>query len=215
MLIFGDPGGPIIPSIFNENLLDLIEGKEINLPKFSFVDGKRFYDDEVLKITSDHIIIIEGIHALNPVLTNIIDNSYKYKIYISALTQIGIDRHNRIPTTDNRLIRRIVRDNKYRNYSAFETISRWESVRNGEEEYIFPFQEEADAMFNSSLAYELSILKKYAEPLLKEIPENREEYAEALRLLKLLSYFLHNKEEEEIPPTSILREFLEGSSFDY
>lgn len=201
--------------LFNSNINDLFIGKEVNLPKFSFQKGKRFYNNDYLKISSNNIIIVEGIHALNPDLTRFIESSYKFKIYISALTQIGIDRHNRIPTTDNRLIRRIVRDFRYRGYSALDTISRWESVRNGENRFVFPFQEEADVMFNSSLVYELGILKNYAEPLLKQIPENRIEYAEALRLLKLLSYFIPIVEEDEIPPTSILREFLEGSSFDY
>ncbi len=201
--------------LFNSNINDLLEGKEVNLPKFSFQTGKRFYDNDYLKITNENIIIVEGIHALNPGLTKFIEHKFKFKIYISALTQIGIDRHNRIPTTDNRLIRRIVRDFKYRGYSAHDTISRWESVRKGEDQYIFPFQEEADVMFNSSLVYELGILKNYAEPLLKQIPENKIEYAESLRLLKLLSYFIPINEENEIPPTSILREFLEGSSFDY
>ena len=201
--------------LFNSNLLDLMAGKEVNLPKFSFQDGKKYYNGDILEIGNEHVIVVEGIHALNPKLTDLIENSAKFKIYISALTQIGVDRHNRIPTTDNRLIRRIVRDFRYRNYSGLETISRWESVRRGEDKSIFPFQEEADMMFNSSLVYELGILKKYAEPILKVIPENKVEYAEALRLLKLLSYFVPIKEEEEIPPTSILREFLDGSSFKY
>ncbi len=200
--------------LFNKNLLDLIEGKEIEVPKYSFETGERFYDGKKLQISKEHIIIVEGIHGLNPELSAQIDDKYKFKIYISALTQIGIDWHNRIPTTDNRLLRRIIRDYKYRNYSASETLRRWQSVRRGEERNIFPFQEEADIMFNSALLYELSVIKKYAKPLLKEINETEYEYSEAQRLLKFLSYFV-TIEEDEIPPTSILREFLSGSSFKY
>lgn len=199
---------------FNQNLLDLIAGKEIDMPLFSFETGKRYYNNNKMKISDEHIIIIEGIHALNPRLSALIDNKYKFKIYVSALTQIGIDWHNRIPTTDNRLLRRIIRDNRYRGYSALDTLRRWASVRRGEERNIFPFQEEADIMFNSALLFELGVIKRYAEPLLKQIDETQHEYSEAKRLLKFLSYF-DAIPDEEIPPTSILREFLTGSSFKY
>ncbi len=200
---------------FNKNINDLKSGKTIDLPKFNFETGKRYYDGTKLSADNDTIFIAEGIHALNPELTKNIDNKIKYKIYISALTQIGIDGHNRIPTTDNRLIRRIIRDNKYRGYSAFETLKRWESVRQGEEQNIFPYQEEADIMFNSALLYELAVLKKYAIPLLKEINQQEKEYAEAKRLLKFFSYFKDINIEDEIPPTSILREFFGESTFRY
>ncbi len=200
--------------LFNQNITDLLDGKEINLPKFSFEQGRRLYTKNKLKINDTGIIIVEGIHALNPNLTKAINPKFKFKIYISALTQISIDSHNRISTTDNRLIRRIVRDYSYRNYSVVETLNRWESVKKGENKNIFPFQEQADIMFNSALLYEFGVLKKYAEPLLRKIPENRPEYSEATRLIKFLSYFLPISD-KEIPPTSILREFLEGSSFIY
>ena len=202
--------------LFSQNFHDLIKGEEVEMPKFSFDKGERFYDGEKLKITDEHIIIVEGIHALNPKLSEKIEEKYKFKIYISALTQLGIDSHNRIPTTDNRLLRRMIRDAKYRGYSASDTIKRWPSVRRGEDKNIFPFQEEADVMFNSALIYELGVLKPYAEPLLKEIPQKAPEYSEAQRLLKFLSYFKPIiKREKDIPPTSILREFLSGSTFNY
>jgi uridine kinase len=200
--------------LFNENLIDLFSGKEVNMPKFSFETGERYYNDEVLKIDEDQLILVEGIHGLNPKLTEMIDSEMKFKIYVSALTQMGIDNHNRIPTNDNRLLRRMVRDYRYRGYSALDTLRRWPSVRAGEEKYIFPFQEEANVMFNSALLFELGVLKNYAVPLLEDIQENDEVYSEATRLLKFLSYF-KSIEPKEIPPTSILREFLEGSSFDY
>ncbi len=197
-----------------QNLHDLIEGKSVKMPKFSFEIGKRIYNGEELTISKEHVFILEGIHALNPILTAKFDDELKFKIYVSALTQVGIDNHNRIPTTDNRLIRRIVRDYQYRHYSALDTIKRWPSIRQGEDLNIFPFQEEADVMFNSALFYELGVLKKHAEPILKEIHPIFEEYSEAQRLLKFLSYF-QDIPEKEIPPTSILREFLSGSSFKY
>ncbi len=200
--------------LFNQNLVDLLNGKEVELPKFSFETGSRYFDGEKLKINGKQVLVVEGIHALNPKLTPLIADESKFRIYISALTSISIDGHNRIPSTDNRLIRRIVRDHKYRNYSAFDTISRWPSVRRGEEKNIFPYQEEADAMFNSSLPYELGVLKRYAEPLLKVIQPNQAEYSEANRLLKFFSYFLPISD-EEIPPTSLMREFLGGSTFVY
>ncbi|HPJ46729.1 MAG TPA: nucleoside kinase, partial [Tenuifilaceae bacterium] len=199
---------------FNNDLVQLMEGKEVELPKFSFENGKRYFDGTKLKIERNGIIIIEGIHALNPDLTPLIEAEKKFKVYISALTSLSIDGTNRIPTTDNRLIRRIIRDHRYRGYSALDTISRWDSVRRGEDHNIFPFQEEADVMFNSALLYELGILKSYAEPVIREVPMNVPEYAEAVRLIKFLSYFV-SIPPDEIPPTSILREFLGGSTFSY
>lgn len=201
-------------NLFNANLLALMDGQKVELPKFSFETGRRFFDGEQLRIKKKDILIVEGIHALNPKLTPLLQPQSVFKIYVSALTSISIDGHNLIPTTDNRLARRIIRDHKYRNYSAYETIKRWESVRSGEERNIFPFQEEADVMFNSALLYELGVLKRYAEPLLKEVQPNVPEYAEAMRLLKFFSYFLPIPD-EEIPPTSLIREFLGGSSFIY
>ena len=200
---------------FTQNMNDLQTGNTIEIPKFSFEEGKRFFDGTKISANDDTIIIAEGIHALNPKLTEHIDSKIKYKIYISALTQIGIDGHNRIPTTDNRLLRRMIRDYKYRGYSAFDTLKRWPSVRRGEEKNIFPYQEHADIMFNSALLYELALLKKYAEPLLKNICQSEKEFAEARRILKFLSYFKDLNDEDEIPPTSILREFLGDSSFHY
>jgi len=199
---------------FNLDLMDLMKGQEVEIPKFDFTTGKRFFDGTHLKLEKNSLIIVEGIHGLNPKLTHKIDDKLKYRIFVSALTQLAIDKQNPIPTTDNRLIRRIVRDYRYRNYSALDTLRRWESVRNGEEKFIFPFQENADIMFNSALLYELGVLKTYADPILKEVPENTPEYAEALRLLKFISYF-KSISEKGIPPTSILREFLGDSSFIY
>lgn len=199
---------------FNKDLVRLLKGEEVELPKFSFEQGKRYYDKTFLKIDSNGIIVIEGIHALNPELTPLVPAEKKYKIYVSALTSLSFDRINRIPTTDNRLIRRIIRDYKYRGYSALDTIRRWESVRRGEDKNIFPFQEQADVMFNSSLLYELSVLKSYAEPILYELPSTEPEYSEAVRLEKFLSYFTPISD-REVPPTSILREFLGGSTFSY
>lgn len=199
---------------FNQQLLELFAGKRVELPRFSFTDGKRFFDGDYLEITDNTFVIVEGIHALNPKLTARIPNEQKYKVYVSALTAICMDSHNRIPTTDNRLIRRIVRDNQYRGYSAADTIKRWPSVNRGEEIYIFPYQEEADSMFNSALIFELGVLKKYAEPVLQAVFPNQPEYAEANRLLKFFKYIAPISD-EEIPPTSILREFLHGSSFKY
>ncbi len=196
------------------NLHDLLEGKAVKMPKFDFTEGKKYFPDEPITISPDTIFVIEGIHALNPKLMSRFDEDLKFKIYISALTQVGIDHHNRIPTTDNRMLRRIVRDYQYRNYSALDTIRRWPSIRDGEDKYIFPYQEECDVMFNSALFYELGVLKKHAEPILKQVHPIEKEYAEAKRLLKFLSYF-QDIPEDEIPPTSILREFLSGSSFKY
>jgi len=200
--------------LFNKQLSELLEGKKINMPVFDFSKGSKTYPGKMLKLNDDNLLVIEGIHALNPMLTALIEDSFKYRIFVSALTQISIDTQNPIPTTDNRLIRRIVRDYRYRGYSALDTLKRWQSVRRGEEKHIFPFQENSDSMFNSALLCELGILKGYAEPILSEVPENQPEYSEAIRLLKFLSYF-HIIHEKEIPPTSILREFFGGSSFMY
>ena len=200
--------------LFNNNILDLIAGKEIDLPNFSFTEGKRGYDGTTLKLENNGIIIVEGIHGLNPSISQLIPENRKFKVYVSALTPLSFDSNNRIPTTDNRLIRRLVRDSRYRGYSAVETLKRWPSVRQGEEKYIFPYQEEADVMYNTALPYELGVLKRWAEPLLRDVPPNAPELSEARRLLKFLAYFVRIGT-REIPPTSILREFLDGSSFRY
>ena len=201
-------------ALFNQNLKQLLNGEEIEIPFFNFEDGRRYYKGEKLKLEDDSILIMEGIHALNPDLIPDIPVETTFKIYVSALTTISIDNHNWIPTTDTRLLRRIIRDYRFRNYSARETIARWPSVRRGEEKWIFPFQEEADVMFNSALLFELAVLKKHAEPILAEVPKYCDEYTEAHRLVKFLNYFvpIHDR---EIPPTSLLREFLGGSSFRY
>ncbi|MDR2125444.1 MAG: nucleoside kinase [Prevotellaceae bacterium] len=203
--------------LLNEQINNLLEGKTVLIPKFSFYTGKRYYDNENLTLSAEDVLIIEGIHALNPELTEYIDNNRKFKIYASALTSIALDNNNRIPTTDNRLIRRIVRDAQTRSYSAIDTIRRWQSVRRGENRNIFPYQENADVMFNSSLVYELSVLRIYVEPLLLKIPPTEPEYAEAVRLLKFISYFTQAdiKDIKQIPPTSVLREFTGFSSFSY
>ena len=200
--------------LFNKNMLELLEGKEIDLPKFSFGTGERSYDGTKLKFQKNSLILVEGIHGLNPMISKMIPEEKKFKIYVSALTPISIDSTNRIPTTDNRLIRRMVRDHQHRGYSALDTLQRWASVRDGEEKHIFPFQEEADVMFNTALLYELGVLKPLAEPILRAVPSIAPEYSEARRLLKFLSYILLI-DGKEIPPTSILREFLDGSSFNY
>lgn len=199
---------------FEEQLKELLEGKEVELPRFNFVTGKREWSGKKLRIDNHMVLILEGIHALNPALTPNIPAESKYKIYVSALTTILLDNHNYIPTTDNRLLRRIIRDYKYRNYSAEETIARWPSVRAGEDKWIFPYQEYADTMFNSALLFELAVMKEYAEPILRKVPNNCPEYSEAHRLLKFLSYFT-SLQDKELPPTSLLREFLGGSSFRY
>lgn len=200
--------------LFNNTLNELMNGKAVHLPRFDFAKGEKTFRNEETRLNENSVIIVEGIHGLNPKLTESIKEKNKYKVFVSALTQISIDAQNPIPTTDNRLIRRIVRDYFYRGYSALDTIRRWPSVKKGEEKYIFPYQENADVMFNSALLYELAVLKKIAEPILAEVPENVTEYAEAIRLLKFLSYFLPCKP-HDIPPTSILREFMGGSSFKY
>ncbi|AOT72352.1 nucleoside kinase [Geosporobacter ferrireducens] len=199
--------------LFNDHMSKLINGYEVEIPYFNFHTGLREYRGNIMKISEDHPIIIEGIHGLNERLTQDIPHDKKFKIYISALTQLNIDDHNRIPTTDSRLLRRIVRDSKYRGHSALNTLGRWNSVRRGEEKNIFPYQEDADVMFNSALTYELAVLKKYAEPLLNEIHKSAKEFSEAKRLLKFLSYFLSIDDETVIPQTSIIREFIGGSCF--
>ena len=199
---------------FNKDLNDLLDGKEVNIPTYNFETGTRCYTGKKLKLSPQSILILEGIHALNPQLTSQIEEKMKYKIYVSALTSISIDDHNRIPTTDNRLLRRIIRDAKYRGTSAQSTIARWPSVRRGEEKWIFPYQENADAMFNTSLLYELSVICREAIPVLAQVGKDQKEYNEAKRLLNFLTMFIPTPE-KEIPPTSLAREFLGGSSFIY
>ena len=199
---------------FRQQMSDLLEGKEVELPTYSFEKGERIFEGKRLQLDKDSVIILEGLHALNPSLLPNIPREATYKIFVSALTTINIDNHNWIPTIDIRLLRRIVRDYKYRNYSARETISRCPSVMRGEEKWIYPFQEEADVMFNSALLFELAVLKRHAEPILAEVPKFCDEYTEAHRLIKFLQYFVAIPE-KEIPPTSLLREFVGGSSFRY
>ena len=199
---------------FEKQLEELLEGKEVELPRYDFPTGKRVSSGKRLRIDENMILVIEGIHALNPALAPRIPAGNKYKIYVSALTTILLDHHNYIPTTDNRMLRRIIRDYKYRNCSAEQTIARWPGVRAGEDKWIFPYQEYADAMFNSALLFELAVLKDYAEPILRRVTDNSPAYAEARRLLRFLSYF-KSVPDDEIPPTSLLREFLGGSSFNY
>lgn len=197
---------------FNQDMTDLLNGKSVDIPEFNFITGSREYKEKYLKLGQDDILVIEGIHGLNDALSYSLPRESKYKIYISALTQLNIDEHNRIPTTDGRLIRRMVRDARTRGASAKKTISMWPSVRRGEEENIFPFQEDADLMFNSALIYELAVLKQYAEPILFGIDRDCEEYIEAKRLLKFLDYFIGTPS-EAIPKNSIVREFVGGSCF--
>lgn len=197
---------------FNEDMTELLAGKTVELPKFNFINGKREYKGDFLTLGEEDILVIEGIHCLNDKLSYTLPADSKFRIYISALTQLNIDEHNRIPTTDGRLLRRMVRDARTRGASAQDTIRMWESVRRGEERNIFPFQESADVMFNSVLLYELAVLKQYAEPLLFGIPRDSEEYSEAKRLLKFLDYFL-GVSSENIPKNSVLREFIGGSCF--
>ena len=200
--------------LFNDQLQKLLNGEEVELPRFNFSTGQKEFRGEKLKIDDQTVLILEGIHALNPELTPHISDNNKYKVYVSALTTISLDNHNWIPTTDNRLLRRIIRDYNYRGYSAQETISRWPSVREGEDKWIFPYQENADSMFNSALMFEFAVLRRYAEPILTGVPRNCPQYSEAYRLLKFLKYFTP-VQDKEIPPTSLLREFLGGSSFKY
>jgi uridine kinase len=199
---------------FNEQMQQLLNGQEVELPRFDFITGKRVMSGNMLKMTEKSILIIEGIHALNPELTKSIPSKNKYHVFVSAMTQLALDKHNLISTSDNRLLRRIVRDNNYRGYSAEDTITRWNSVRNGEEKHIFPYQENADSIFNSSLLYEMGVLKPLAEKLLSQVPQNSTAYSEARRLQNFLANF-KTINADFIPPTSIMREFLGGSSFVY
>lgn len=199
---------------FNKDLKKLLSGEEIELPSFNFESGRRIFKGKKLKLRENSILVIEGIHALNPELTEFIDDKYKYRVYVSVLTSISLDNHNWIPTTDNRLLRRIIRDYRFRGYSAEDTINRWPSVRRGEDKWLFPYQENADAMFNSAMLYELAALRKYAEPILAQVPESNKANAEAYRLLRFLRYFNYIPT-EELPGTSLLREFLGGGSFKY
>ncbi len=199
---------------FNRDLERLLSGEEIDLPTFDFATGRRVFKGKKLRLRENSILVMEGIHALNPELTAFIDDAYKYRVYVSVLTSISLDNHNWIPTTDNRLLRRIIRDYRFRGYSAEDTIRRWPSVRRGEDRWIFPYQENADAMFNSAMLYELAALRKFAEPILACVPESSEANAEAYRLLRFLRYFNYIPT-EELPGTSLLREFLGGGSFKY
>ena len=198
--------------LFNRDMNALLHGETVELPTFNFKTGKREYKGNYKRLGKEDILVIEGIHGLNDELSYSLPRESKFKIYISALTQLNVDEHNRIPTTDGRLIRRMVRDARVRGTAAKDTIAMWASVRRGEEENIFPFQEDADCMFNSALIYELSVLKQFAEPLLFGIDRECEEYAEAKRLLKFLNYFL-GVSSENVPGNSILREFIGGSCF--
>lgn len=200
--------------LFENQIIALLNEEEIELPSYNFVTGKREFRNRRLVMDKKSVLIVEGIHALNPKLTEHIARDKKYMIYVSALTSISLDNHNWIPPADNRLLRRIVRDNRYRGYSARDTISRWDSVRRGEEKWIFPYQENADVMFNSAMIYELAAIRRHAEPVLQQVPRVVEEYSEAYRLLKFLRYFNYIAD-RELPPTSLLREFLGGSSFRY
>lgn len=200
--------------LINEQFNALFRGEEVELPKYDFQSGKSKKSGNRLKMNDNNVLVVEGIHALNPELTAHIPQEQIFRVYASALTTILLDNHNYIPTTDNRLLRRIIRDYKYRGVSAQETIHRWPSVRAGENKWIFPFQENADAMLNTAMLYELAVIKTQAEPLLQQVPENCEEYAEAYRLLKFLKYF-KGIPYNNLPPTSLLREFLGGSSFHY
>ena len=199
---------------FNKDLKKLLSGEEIELPSFNFESGRRIFKGKKLKLRENSILVIEGIHALNPELTEFIDDKYKYRVYVSVLTSISLDNHNWIPTTDNRLLRRIIRDYRFRGYSAEDTINRWPSVRRGEDKWIFPYQENADAMFNSAMLYELAALRKYAEPILAQVPESNKANAEAYRLLRFLRYFNYIPT-EELPGTSLPRESLGGRSLTY
>ena len=200
--------------LLNEQMNALFRGEEVELPRYNFQAGKSEMSGKKLQLKGKEVLVVEGIHALNPELTAQIPDEQIFRVYASALTTILLDSHNYIPTTDNRLLRRIIRDHKYRGVSAQETIRRWPSVRRGENRWIFPFQENADAMFNSAMLFELAVIKQQAEPLLEQVPENCVEYAEAYRLRKFLGY-IRPIPEDQIPPTSLLREFLGGSSFEY
>ena len=200
--------------LFNDHLTRLLNGEEVEIPEFDFLVGTKKYNGNKIKLEKDQVLVIEGIHCLNDRLTSKIAKEQKYKIYISALTVLNMDNYNRISTRDNRLIRRIVRDNQFRGYSAKHTLGTWDSVTRGEEKYIFPFQEEADSMFNTSLIYELGVLKSFAMPLLEEISQENTEYAEAQRLLNMLKYF-EDIPSEIVPSNSLIKEFLGGGDFKY
>ena len=199
---------------FNATLTRILAGEEVDIPRYNFQTGKREFTGKKLKLTPQMVLVIEGTHGLNPMLTEQIPEADKYRVYVSALTSIKLDYHNYIPTSDNRLLRRILRDYKYRGYSAVETIRQWPNVREGEEQWIFPYQENADVMFNSALLYELAVLKPHVEPLLRNVPQNIPEYSVARRLLKFMKYIVP-LQDKELPPTSVIREFLGGSSFEY
>ena len=200
--------------LLNEQLTALFRGDEVELPRYNFQKGMSEWSGKKLQLKGNEVLVVEGIHALNPELTSEIPNDQIFRVYASALTTILLDNHNYVPTTDNRLLRRIIRDYKYRGVNAQETIRRWPSVRAGENKWIFPFQENADAMFNTAMLFELAVIKSQAEPLLEQVPEDSKEYSEAYRLLKFLRY-IRPIPETQIPPTSLLREFLGGSSFNY
>ena len=200
--------------LLNEQLAALFRGDEVELPRYNFQKGMSEWSGKKLQLKGNEVLVVEGIHALNPELTSEIPNDQIFRVYASALTTILLDNHNYVPTTDNRLLRRIIRDYKYRGVNAQETIRRWPSVRAGENKWIFPFQENADAMFNTAMLFELAVIKSQAEPLLEQVPEDSKEYSEAYRLLKFLRY-IRPIPETQIPPTSLLREFLGGSSFNY
>ena len=200
--------------LFNDHLTTLLNGGQIQVPTFDFKEGSKKYHGETMKLAEDEILVVEGIHCLNDKLTQAISKDKKYKVYISALTVLNVDYYNRISTTDTRLVRRMVRDNNFRGYSAMHTLQMWHSVNRGEEKYIFPFQDEADSMFNTSLIYELCVLKKYAIPLLEQIDNSYVEFAEAKRLCKFLKYF-EDIDEKYVPENSLLREFIGGSVFEY
>jgi uridine kinase len=200
--------------LFNKQMRQLLDGDEVEIPRYDFPTGKRVYEGRKLKIGSDDIIILEGNHALNPIMSKLIDEKSKYRVYVSTMTTIALDDHNFVPTRDIRLLRRIIRDYNYRGYSAFETIARCPSVTRGEEKWIMPYQENADATFNSALLYELGAIRNQVLPILEQVNERVTEYAEASRLRKFLRYF-RPIPIDQIPPTSLLREFAGGSSFKY
>jgi len=199
--------------LFNEQLIDLLDGREVEVPKYSFYTKRREPQGKRMQVSHDDILIVEGIHGLNDKLSADIPSELKYRVYVSALTQLNLDCHNRIRTTDVRLMRRMVRDHRTRATSALETMQMWDKVREGEEKYIFPFQERADVMFNTSLLYEIAVLKKYAYPMLHGIGKDSPYYTRSRRLCKFLHYFKDLSDEDEIPPTSILREFIGGCTF--
>ena len=199
---------------FNDHLQRLERGESVEIPRYDFITGTRQWHDNPLKLEANSLLIVEGIHGLNPALTPIVPDSRKFKIYVSCFTSVALDNVSRIATSDNRLLRRLTRDYRTRGSDALATLSRWESVRRGEEKHIFPYQENADVMFNSSLLYEISVLRRFAEPILREVPNTMPEYGEARRMLKFLDNFIPI-EPDEIPPTSLLREFIGGSSFKY